>query len=342
MAAESPGRLPPSGCPEFSGAEDLANNDTETAKWTFSPKVFCPLLGSNLEVDQARSLCRLDCKHEDQTKKAVKKRNLHKAVLNQTKKGEINSPDCLNNYKDGMKCHISCIGRPSIKDFFKEYQQIAQVMLLLQDIRIETCKPISQILFANNDLLLQLLTIIKTMFNIKSFCSTINRIQNNDKAKISIKLIKKFALFCFQKDLWPHCWLNGPTKDISIKSCCKEIESSLYFYNTEKEKLNTGILQYSPNSYTAIFKRCSDYSILPFIIYKQLSVHYNKLNTTICYNVTDDTTYHRDAVIGTYSFKLRRPYEEQPVFHTFLVLRQHICFDQVILGADFCKAQNVS
>ena len=342
MAAESPGRLQPSGCPEFSGAEDLANNDTETAKRTFSPKVFCPLLGSNLEVDQARRLCQLNCKHEDQTKKAVKKRNLHKAVLNQTKKGEINSPDCLNNYKDGMKCHISCIGRPSIKDFFKEYQQIAQVMLLLQDIRIETCKPISQILQSNHDLLLQLLTILKTMFYIKRYVSTINRIQNNDKAIISIKLIKKFALFCFQKDLWPHCWLKRPTKDISIKSCCKEIQSSLYFYNTEREKLNTGILKSSPNLYTAIFKCCSGYSILPFQHYKQLSVHYNKLNTSVIYNVKDDTSYNRNAVLGSYSFKLRLPYTEQYVFHTFLILRQHIYFDRIILGADFCKAQNVS
>ena len=214
-------------------------------------------------------------------------------------------------------------------------------MLLLQEIRIKTCKSISQILQSNHDLLLQLLIILKTMFNIKCFCTTINRLQNNDKAKISIKLIKKFALFCFQKDLWPNCWLNGPTKDISIKSCCKEIESLLYFYNTEKEKENTGILHYSPNSYTAIFKRCSDYSILPFIIYKKLSVHYNKLNTTISYNVTDDTAYHRNAVLGFCSFKLRLPYREQPGFHSFLVLRQHICFDRVILGADFCKAQNV-
>ena len=182
--------------------------------------------------------------------------------------------------------------------------------------------------------------ILKPMFNIKRFCYTSNTLQKNEKAKISIKIIKKFALFCFQKDLWPSCWLHRPTKDISIKSCCKEIESLLYFYNTEKEKLKTGILQYSPNSYTAIFKCCSDYSILPFIIYKQLSVHFNKLNKTICYNVTDDTTYHRDAVIGTYSFKLRRPYEEQPVFHTFLVLSQHICFDVPIIGADFCKTVN--
>ena len=188
MAAESPGRLPPSGCPEFSGAEDLANNDTETAKRTFSPKVFCPLLGSNLEVDQARSFCKLNCKHDDQTKKAVKERNLHKEVLNHRTKGEINSPECMNNYKDSMKCHISCIGRPSIKEFFKDYPQLGQVMSQLQNICVETCRPISQILQSNHDLLLQLLTILKTMFNIKRFNSTINKIQKNDKA-----IIKKFA-----------------------------------------------------------------------------------------------------------------------------------------------------
>ena len=67
-------------------------------------------------------------KHKEQIKEPGKEHNLHKdqtkEKLNQ--KGEIND-DCLNNYKDGI-CHISCIGRPCIKDFFKEYQQIAKVM----------------------------------------------------------------------------------------------------------------------------------------------------------------------------------------------------------------------
>ena len=180
------------------------------------------------------------------------------------------------------------------------------------------------------------------MFNIKRFCSTSNTLQKNEKAKISIKVIKKFALFCFQKDLWPSCWLHKPTKDILIKTCCKEFESLIYFYNIEKEKVKTGIIQYSPEPYTAILERHSDYSILPFKIYKQLSVHFNKLNKTICYNVTYDTIYHKDAVIGTYSFKLSQRIFNQyrPVFHTFLVLSQHICFDVPIIGADFCKTVN--
>ena len=118
-------------------SEDLANNhagtdkpnysqgdgcETQTAKRTFSPKCFCPLLASNLTVKQARNLCKMNCtKHKDQTKEPVKERNLHKdhtkEVLNQATKGEINSPECMNNYKDEIKCHISCVGRPSIKDF---------------------------------------------------------------------------------------------------------------------------------------------------------------------------------------------------------------------------------
>ena len=118
------------------------------------------------------------------------------------------------------------------------------------------------------------------MFNIKCYTSSLNKIQNHDKAIIKLKIIKKFAKFCFQKDLWPHCWLKKPIKDISIKSCCKGIQLSVYFYNTEKEKENTGILKSSPNLYTAIFKRCSDYSILSFQHYKQLSIHLNKLNTS--------------------------------------------------------------
>ena len=143
----------------------------------------------------------------------------------------------------------------------------------MQNIRVKTWHPISQILQSHHDLLLQLLIILKNMFNIKRFNCTINKIQNNDKTIIKLKLIKKFALICFQRDFWPHCWLKRPIKDISIKSCCKEIQSSLYFYNTEKEKLNTGILKSSPNLYTAIFKRCSDYSILSFQHYKQLSIN---------------------------------------------------------------------
>ena len=177
MAAESPGKK--TNLSDSHPAEDLAINDMEeTARRTFSP------------VLERCNLCKMNCtKHKEQLKKPGKEHNLHKdqtkEKLNQ--KGEIND-DCLNNYKDGI-CHISCIGRPCIKDFFKEYQQIAQVMLLLQEIRKETCKPISQILQSNHELLLQLLIILKTMFNIKRFCSTINKLQKNVKVKITFKYL---------------------------------------------------------------------------------------------------------------------------------------------------------
>ena len=170
MTAESPGKK--MNLSDSHPAEDLAINDMEeTAKRTFSP------------VLERCNLCKnANCtkrKHKQQLKTPEKEPNLNKdqteEKLNQ--KGEINN-DCLNIYKDGM-CHISCTGRPCIKDFFNEYPQIAQIMLSLQEIRKETCKPISQILQSNHNLLSQLLIILKPMFNIKRFCSTSNTLQKN-------------------------------------------------------------------------------------------------------------------------------------------------------------------
>ena len=319
-------------------SKDLPNNHAVTDKPNYGQgdgcKTFSPVIERNV--------------HKDQTKEPLIERNLHKdhtkEVLNLATNGKIASPECMNNYKDEIKCHISCVGRPSIEHFFVNYPQLCHVISLLQNIRVKTCHPISQILQSHHDLLLKLLIILKTMFNIKRYTSSLNKIQNHDKAIIKPKIIKNFAKFCFDKNLWPYCWLTKPVKDISIKSCGKGVQLSVYFYNTEK-KLNTGILKSSQKLYTAILKRCSDYSILSFQHYKQLSIHFNKLNTSIICNVTDDTSHKRNAVLGSYSFKLRIQNTEvgfQSVFHTFLILRQHISLDQIILGYDFCKAQNVT
>ena len=53
---------------------------------------------------------------------AVIRHNLHKdqtnqEVLNQATNGKIASPECMNNYKDEIKCHVSCVGRPIIINF---------------------------------------------------------------------------------------------------------------------------------------------------------------------------------------------------------------------------------
>ena len=333
-------------------SKDLPNNHAVTDKPNYGQGDGCKTqTGEDNGPALDTEVCQIQARSAElqfqRTFSPVIERNLHKdqtkEVLNQATNGKIASPECMNNYKDEIKCHISCVGRPSIEHFFVNYPQLCHVISLLQNIRVKTCHPISQILQSHHDLLLKLLIILKTMFNIKRYTSSLNKIQNHDKAIIKLKIIKNFAKFCFHKNLWPRCWLKKPVKDISIKSCGKEIQLSVYFYNTEK-KLNTGILKSSQKLYTAILKRCSDYSILSFQHYKQLSIHFNKLNTSIIYNVTDDTSHNRNAVLGSYSFKLRLQNTEhfQSVFHTFLILRQHIYLDRIILGYDFCKAQNVT
>ena len=163
-------------------------------------------------------------------------------VLNQATDGKIASPECMNNYKDEIKCHQSCWDRPIIEQFFVNYPQLCHVISLLQDIRIKTCHTISKILHSNPKLCLKLLLVLKKMYNIKRFHSFINKITRNSKIRMSLKLCKRFAQFCFNKNCWPYCWLSKPVKDISIKSCGKGVQLSVYFDNAEK-KLPTGILK---------------------------------------------------------------------------------------------------
>ena len=110
---------------------------------------------------------------------AVIKHKLHKGetkqeVLNQATDGKIASPECMNNYSI-IKCHVSCLGRPSIEQFFVNHPQLCHIISLLQNIRVKTCHPISKILQSHHDLFLKLLIILKTIFNIKRYTSNLNK-----------------------------------------------------------------------------------------------------------------------------------------------------------------------
>ena len=144
-----------------------------------------------------------------------------------------------------LNCCNFCQGRPIISEYFIHHPELCNTLILLEDIRIKTFHTISKILHSNPKLCLKLLLVLKKMYNIKRFHSFINKITRNSKIRMSLRLCKRFAQFCFNKNIWPYCWLMKPVKEISIKSCGEGVPLSVYFDNAATKITNRDSQKFS-------------------------------------------------------------------------------------------------
>ena len=170
------------------------------------------------------------------------------------------------------------------------------------------------------------------MYNIKQFYSFIKRIRVDSTYRMNLRLCKRLSQFCHIRDIWPACWLYRVIKNISVKDLGKGV--SLFI------KFDT-----SSQNHTAIIDSGSDFSILPFVYLKQLGIHGNRLDKTVIYNVTSATSTEKNAVLGSISLRLQIQNQDesfQIIDHTFLILREQISLNRILLGDTFCKSQNVS
>ena len=236
-----------------------------------------------------------------------------KVNLGITDQGHVsNNFYCMNN--SSKYCCIFCKDRPIIGEYFINHPKLCNTLMLLEDIRVKTGHTVAKILHSNPTLCLKLLLILKQMYNIKRFHSFINKITRNSKIRMNLRLCKRFAQFCFIRNLWPRCWLQRAIKNISVKDLGKGVQLFIKFDN-------------SAQNHTAIIDSGSDFSILPFIYLKQLQIHGNRLNKTVIYNVTSATSHEKNAVLGSILLRLQIQNEEesfQVIDHPFLIPQEQI------------------
>ena len=243
--------------------------------------------------------------------------------------GYVSKNHCIHSSSNNICVH--CKDRPSMDEYYINHPKLQHTLVLLEKCRIKTGHTVAIILNKNPLICLKLLSILKEMYNIKRFYSFIKRIREDSTYRMNLRLCKRLSQFCHIRDIWPKCWLFRVNKNISVKDLGKGVSLFVKFGN-------------SSQNHQAIIDTGSDFSILPYMYLKQLGIHGNRLNKTIVYNVTSATSTEKNAVLGSISLRLQLQNEDdsfQTMNHTFLILREQISLNRILLGDTFCKSQDV-
>ena len=87
----------------------------------------------------------------------------------------------------------------------------------------------------------------------------------------------------------------------------------------------------------------STFSIMPYHIFTKLNIHESNLNTSIGYNIDSASHNNKDAVLGTYLFKLQIKKSDKSLItcpQLFSILRKNYSLEHVLLGEDFLIQHN--